>query len=192
MSDASQEKTFEQAVVDLLPPLRSYLRRYVGDRMLADDLLQETLLGISRGLPGFRAQASMKTWAFAIATRVAADHFRSPAQRVRIVAIDDSDEAGELPAGERPADERMVVGEMSACIHEVIDSLPGEYRAALLLHDLEDLGAAQVAEICGCSLATAKIRIHRARKRLKDALSGQCRFYRDTDDVFRCDRKPAA
>lgn len=39
-------------------------------------------------------------------------------------------------------------------------------------------------------LGAAKIRIHRARLRLKQALSEQCEFYRDADSVFRCDRKP--
>jgi RNA polymerase sigma-70 factor (ECF subfamily) len=82
-----------------------------------------------------------------------------------------------------------VVDEMNACVRQVIDSLPEDYRAALVLHDLEGLNAQQVAEICGCSLATAKIRIHRARHRLRGALQQQCEFYRDGDDVFRCDRK---
>jgi RNA polymerase sigma-70 factor (ECF subfamily) len=79
---------------------------------------------------------------------------------------------------------------MSSCVRDVIDGLPGNYRTALVLHDLEGLTAAQVAEVANCSLATAKIRIHRARRRLRDALEEECRFYRDDDDVFRCDRKP--
>ena len=48
--------------------------------------------------------------------------------------------------------------------------------------------AEQTARKCGCSLPTAKIRIHRARNRLKETLQGQCQFYRDLDDVLRCDR----
>ena len=44
-------------------------------------------------------------------------------------------------------------------------------------------------EIVGCSLATAKIRIHRARARLKQALLGDCSFSRDRDQVLHCDRK---
>lgn len=83
----------------------------------------------------------------------------------------------------------MILGEMNECIRAVIDSLPDSYRAALILHDLEGLPAEQTAEICACSLATAKIRIHRARLRLKEALTKRCEFYRDQDNVFRCDRK---
>jgi RNA polymerase sigma-70 factor (ECF subfamily) len=86
-------------------------------------------------------------------------------------------------------DENLVVDEMNSCVREVIDSLPEDYRTALVLHDLEGQTAAQVAEIAGCSVATAKIRIHRARRRLKEALDEECRFYRDSNNVFRCDRK---
>ena len=100
-----------------------------------------------------------------------------------------ADEAAE-PVDPDPAiDERLVVDEMNACVRQVIDSLPDVYRAALVLHDLEGLSAEQTAEICDCSVATAKIRIHRARLRLREALKAQCEFYRDPESVFRCDRK---
>lgn len=78
---------------------------------------------------------------------------------------------------------------MSECIRAVIDTLPESYRAALILHDLEGLSAEQTAEVCECSVATAKIRIHRARDELKDALAKQCDYYHDKESVLRCDRK---
>ena len=178
------EIVFEDVAEELSAPLRRYLERLVGDRATADDLLQETLLKIARGLPGFEGRSSVKNWAFTIATRVATDHFRRPHNRARIVEFD---EAEQVRAAE--VDRRIVVDEMNDCIREVIDSLPEDYRAALVLHDLEGKTAAEVGEIAGCSLATAKIRIHRARRRLKDALGEECRFYRDEENVFRCDRK---
>jgi RNA polymerase sigma-70 factor (ECF subfamily) len=161
----------------------------VGNRATADDLLQETLLRIARGLPDFEGRSSVKTWVFTIATRVATDYFRRPETRARIV---DVDEAQELSGSDIEIDGRLVIDEMSTCVREVIDSLPEDYRAALVLHDLEGLTAAATAEASGCSLATAKIRIHRARARLKKALETECDFYRDDEDVFRCDRKPPA
>lgn len=175
-----------QTIEDLSEPLLRYLRRYVGDAAVADDLLQETLIRIARGLPGFAGRASVKTWAFSIATRVAADYFRSPERRLQIVEVDDRSVAGE---GEAPVDEQLVFDEMNACVRQVIDSLPEDYRAALVLHDLEGLTADQTAKICGCSVATAKIRIHRARLRLREALQRECSFYHDSDNVLRCDRK---
>jgi len=182
-----RELSFDALAQELSQPLLRYLRRCVGDPGVAEDLLQETLIRVAKGLPDFAGRASVKTWAFSIATRVAADHFRTPDRRIRIVEVE---EAADLPDPDRALDERVVVDEMNACVRQVIDSLPGDYRAALVLHDLEGLNAGQVAEICGCTLATAKIRIHRARERLKKALQQECEFYRDGEDVFRCERKP--
>ncbi len=179
-------KEIEQIDQELSGPLLRYLERYVGDGAVAEDLLQETLVRIVRGLPGFAGRASLKTWAFSIATRVAADHFRPPANRLHIVEIDES---ADLSDGALGADERLVIDQMNSCVRQVLDSLPADYRAALVLADLEGLTAAQIAEICGCSLPTAKIRIHRARLRLKEALQKECDFYRDTNNVLRCDRK---
>jgi RNA polymerase sigma-70 factor (ECF subfamily) len=177
---------FEDVAQELSGPLRRYLERLVGNRATADDLLQETLLKIARALPDFEGRSSVKTWAFTIATRVATDHFRRPHSRAQMVEIDETESAHVLDA---EIDQRLVIDEMSSCVREVIDSLPEDYRTALVLHDLEGQTAAQVAEIAGCSLATAKIRIHRARRRLKEALNQECSFYRDEENVFRCDRK---
>jgi RNA polymerase sigma-70 factor (ECF subfamily) len=177
---------FEDVAQELSAPLRRYLERLVGDRSTADDLLQDTLLKIARALPGFEGRSSVKTWAFAIATRVATDHFRRPHSRAQMVEIEETEP---VHVSDAEIDQRLVVDEMNSCVREVIDSLPEDYRTALVLHDLEGHTAAQVAEIAGCSLATAKIRIHRARRRLKEALDQECRFYRDEDNVFRCDRK---
>lgn len=186
MSSAAAPATFRDIADELAPPLQRYLERYVGDRAVAEELAQETLLRMHRGLASFAGRSSLKTWAIAIANRVAADYLRQPERRTRIVELDEADEPVDP---ERALDEKLVVGQMNDCIRGVIDSLPESYRAALILHDLEALSAEQTAEICDCSVATAKIRIHRARLRLKDALTRQCQFYHDQDSVFRCDRK---
>jgi RNA polymerase sigma-70 factor (ECF subfamily) len=184
--DTLEHSSFEDVARTLSDPLQRYLERMVGNRATADDLLQETLLRIARGLPNFEGRSSVKTWAFTIATRVATDYFRSPETRAQIV---DVDKVPEISASDVDVEGRMVIDEMNSCVREVIDSLPEDYRAALVLHDLQSLTAAATAEACGCSLATAKIRIHRARARLRNALGTQCDFYRDGDGVFRCDRK---
>lgn len=178
---------FDEVAGALSPSLYHYLSRYVGDPEVAKDLLQETLMRISRGLPSFEGRSELKTWAFSIATRAAADYFRQPEHRL---AITEFPESGDVPDMDPSAEARLVIDEMNACVRQVIDSLPEDYRAALLLHDIEGLTAEQAAAICGCSLATAKVRIHRARLRLREALRRECEFYRDSDDVFRCDRKP--
>ena len=101
---------FETVARELSPALLRYLRRYVGDRTIAEDLLQESLIRIARGLPGFEGNASLKTWAFSIATHVATDYFRAPERRQHMVAVD---EAAELPDPERALDEGLVIDEMN-------------------------------------------------------------------------------
>jgi len=191
MTALSEVRDFSRVAEELSPPLRRFLRRYIGEEAAAEDLLQETLIRVARGLPSFQGRASLKTWAFSIATRVAADHLRQPSRRVRIVALGepaDSPEAGLAAPPE--VEERLVIDEMNACVRQFVDSLPEDYRAALVLHDLEGLSVAETAEISGCSLPTAKIRIHRARARLREILRQECDFYHDRADVLRCDRKP--
>lgn len=192
MDPTKPKMPLETVASELLAPLSRYLRRYAGDRPIADDLLQTTMIRVLRGLPAFEGRANLTTWAFAIATRVAVDHFRHPEHRRDIVDIFDLGDGEEPVDGDRLAEEKLVIGEMNACVREVIDSLPEDYRAALVLHDLEEMSVRQVAEVCGITIATAKVRIHRARNRLREALRTQCAFYRDEDDVFRCDRKPEA
>jgi RNA polymerase sigma-70 factor (ECF subfamily) len=177
---------FAELAKRLTPDLRRYLQRYVGDPSTAEDLLQETLVRIDRGLPGFEGLSSIRTWAFAIATRVGADYLRQPEHRVTIV---DVDEADALADSAEPTEDRLVIDEMSSCVRSVINSLPEDYRAPLVLHELQGLTAEETANVCGTTVATAKIRIHRGRSRLKAALNDACTFYRNRDDVLRCDRK---
>ena len=186
MNGTAEQRAFEDVARELAQPILRYLERYVGDRVVAEDLWQETQLRMNKGLSSFAGRSSIKTWAFSIASRVAADYFRHPGRKTRIVELN---EVAELIDPDRAIEERMVVHEMNECVRQVIDSLPDAYRSALILHDLEGLSAEQTAEICECSVAAAKIRVHRARLRLKEALKEQCEFYRDPDSVFRCDRK---
>jgi RNA polymerase sigma-70 factor (ECF subfamily) len=178
--------TVQAALEELGKPVTSYLRRYCGDDQLALDLAQETLIRIARSLPEFNGRSSLKTWAFSIANRVAIDHYRRKARALPEVSFDDDmeffDDAPEL-------EQRIIIDEMNACVREVIDTLPEDYRAALILRDLEGLSVAEVAQVIDCSLATAKIRIHRAHRRLEGALGKACEFYSDAHDVLRCDRK---
>jgi RNA polymerase sigma-70 factor (ECF subfamily) len=176
---------FEDVAREMSGPLLRYLERLAGNQATARDLLQETLSRISGGLPGFEGRSSLRTWSFSVATRVAADHFRRPETRAQLVDVGELGEASD----DAEIDERLILDEMNACVRGVIDSLPADYRAALVLHDLEELTAAETARVCGCSLEAAKIRIHRARRRLRQALEAECCFYRDRDGAVRCDRK---
>lgn len=176
-------------MTELSPSLARYLRAQVRDSAVAEDLLQETLLRIARGLADFDGRSSVKSWAYAIAAHVAIDHFR---RNAGLLPTADLSEAEALPDPGRTPEEGLAIAQMNACVRQVIDALPADYRAAVLLHDFQGLSARETAAACGCTEATAKVRIHRGRSRLKAALERECELYRDGDNVLRCHRKGRA
>jgi RNA polymerase sigma-70 factor (ECF subfamily) len=83
----------------------------------------------------------------------------------------------------------LVVDEMNNCIRGVIDRLPPDYRAAIVLSNLQGLSVAETASVMGVSAGAAKVRIHRAKARLKEALDRECDFYASPEGSVRCDAK---
>lgn len=169
-----------------------YLHRMTRDRALAEELTQETLFRASRALPGFRGDAKVSTWLYRIATNLYLDWRKAPAgaasPEVRIDPEDLPDRGGPAEGPKLP-DRLLEDSEMGSCIREFVDRLPPDHRAVIILHDLEGLKNREISEIVGCSLETVKVRIHRARRTLRETLSEGCDFYQDERDVLRCDRK---
>jgi len=178
--------TFEELVQRLGPQLRAYLRRMVRNAADAEDLHQEVLLRIARGLSEFQGRSSVKNWAYRIATNVAIDFLRR-SRRIDLIVFDES--TLEPPGADSDEEDRLILDEMNQCVRQVIDGLPPKYRAALVLHDLHDKTAAETAEILEITLANAKMRIHRARAHLREALDRECDFYATDEGTLRCDRK---
>lgn len=176
---------FEDIVEKLSGPLSAYLKRMTGNAADADDLLQETLMRIARGLPQFEQRSSVKTWAYRIATTVAIDFFRRT-NKDHFIEFNETDDCSDFDE-----DDRLVLDEMNTCVRDVIDSLPPDYRAALILYNLQGKSVSETARICEISVATAKIRIHRAKVRLREALEEKCIFYKTADGNLRCDKKPS-
>jgi RNA polymerase sigma-70 factor (ECF subfamily) len=83
----------------------------------------------------------------------------------------------------------LVVDEMNDCVRGVIDRLPPDYRAAIVLTSLQGMSVAEAADIMGTSVGAAKVRIHRAKARLKEALNRECDFYASPQGSVRCDVK---
>ncbi len=72
------------------------------------------------------------------------------------------------------APEAIAQTAMRECVRQHINSLPADYRTVIVLHDLEGLKNHEIAEILDCSTDTVKIRLHRAKKKLKEKLSSNC------------------
>jgi RNA polymerase sigma-70 factor (ECF subfamily) len=174
------------------PKILRYLSHLVG-KDEAEDLAQTVMLKVSRGLEGFRGDAKLATWIYRIATNAALDRLRArgagPRSQPSADSDDDADNApGELSA---PSAEAVAIrNEMSACIRAFIGRLPGGYASVLVLSELEGFKNTEVAEVLGVSVGTVKIRLHRARAALREALEAGCRLDRDVDDELACELKP--
>ncbi len=173
----------------LRPRILRYLARMAGEAE-AEDLAQEVFEKVSRSLRDFRGDAELSTWVYRIATNTALDRLRrrgKPAEPVDPSAADDrnvwTDEIRQTLEG------RVIRDEMNACIREVINGLPENYRTVVILGDLEGFQDREIAEILGLSLRNAKIRLHRARVQLRKDLEKACVFYRSEENELACDRK---
>lgn len=190
---AAPDLSFDSVHREFRPKVQRYLAGFVGPDEAAD-LAQVTMLKVSQHLADFRGDASLATWIYRIATNVALDRLRQRAPDT--VPIDESEpeELGERLPAALQADSAEASAErqqMGACVREFVDRLPANYRAVLVLSELEGLTNAEIAEVSGLSLETVKIRLHRARATLRADLQAGCTIERDERNELACDRRPA-
>lgn len=131
-----------------------------------EDLTQETYLRALRALPGFAGRSSARTWLYAIARRVAADHVRRAVTRPRVAAVADWQAAADAAgAGSLPRFEEDVA------VRELVWSLPPDRREAFVATQVLGLSYAEAAEVCDCPVGTIRSRVARARVDLVNALA---------------------
>lgn len=185
---------FNEIFDEYHPRILRYLTRIVGPDD-AEDLSQEVFDKISRGLGRFQGRSRLATWIYRIATNTAIDRYRSTAYRYEKGHDSFEDEKsngsfGDTAVKASPVTDQLVIRkEMSDCVNEFIDNLPPDYSTVIVLGELEGFANKEIAEILGISLENVKIRLHRARVRLKKALQEGCDFYYTERDTLACDRK---
>lgn len=193
---SGQQIDFDYVYATFQPKIRRYLARRAGEAD-ADDLTQAVFIRVSQALQHFRGESSLATWIYRIAANVVTDHVRSPSFRdhrlespAEEIGIPTT-ESPDLWTGEVPAaiDQYLVRKEMSACIRGVVENLPQQSCSVIKLSAFEGLKNGEIAERLGTSLETVKIRLHRARIRLRDDLSSQCHLYLDDRNELACDPK---
>jgi RNA polymerase sigma-70 factor (ECF subfamily) len=171
-----------------------YLHRMTRDLSLAEDLTQDTFLRASRGLPDFKGNSKLSTWLYRIATNVYLDHRRREVRRAE--SAETAPGHPGLPGSgsavsQQPKlpDRLFEESQMGACIREYVDGLRPDYRAVIILHDLQGLTNPEIARVLGCSVEAVKIRIHRARGKLRAVLTEHCDLEVSDENVLQCDRK---
>ena len=178
---------FQRVYDELQPRIRRYLARLAGPGE-ADDLSQETFARVSQALAGFRGEAALSTWIYRIATNVAFDRARSPGFQLQART---AEPAALAALGAAPTIEQDIASrEMSECVRDYVDQLPADYRTVVVLSELEELPDREIAEVLGISLEAAKIRLHRARVRLRQMLEQGCDVSRDERNELTCEPRP--
>lgn len=153
----------------------------------AQDLVQRALVRGYRRLGDCRQPASVGGWLFRIVSRICKDHLKSPHQRRSRVRLDDETSpplADATPGAEADADRAR----MREDLEEALATLAPEKRQAFLLKHLEEYTYGEMSELLGESVPALKMRVHRARKTLREELTA----YRE-EDALRAEeaRRPA-
>jgi RNA polymerase sigma-70 factor (ECF subfamily) len=147
----------------------SVLARLLDDARDVEEALQDTFVQAWRNLGRFRGESAVFTWLY----RIAVNEALMRARRKRLPTTDfDAVAERSLPRdSEEPAPEEAIVDEdLRGFLTAKVRALPFEYRAPLVLRDVEGFSNQEVADLLGISLAAAKSRIHRARMQIRAEL----------------------
>jgi RNA polymerase sigma-70 factor (ECF subfamily) len=171
-------ETEEQPVPSWEEVARTYGRflytvayRLTGNEADAEDLVQEVLLRVRRGLETYRP-GSMEGWLSRITTNAFLDDVRRRKRRPALVMADPPDEL--LPAAPA-ADEVLASLTLPEQVQAALARLPEDFRAAVVLCDVVGQSYDQIAEILGVPVGTVRSRIHRGRALLRHALGADAR-----------------
>lgn len=162
--------TLDQLLVDSQSELRRYLRQRFGCDMLAAEAVQDACVRLSgAGRPATGTVRHPRAYIFRVATNIALDILRRETrERRRFVALDDAPEAVEVPV---PSVERSIEQrERLALLRGAIDELPPRCREVFVLHKLDGLSHADVAERLGISRNMVEKHVIRAMRHFRDRL----------------------
>lgn len=166
-----------------------YIMSMVRDASEAEDLTQETFLRAYRGRDSLRNAGAQTAWLYRIATNVCLDRLRQYARRGPRESETDLDQM-DVAEPDTPSLQKIIErDEMSTCVQGYLNRLPDSYRAVILLHDMHELSSPEIAQLLGDSLSAVKIRLHRARAKLRSALQAGCEFSYDERSVLTCESK---
>jgi RNA polymerase sigma-70 factor (ECF subfamily) len=196
---ARDEAAFLELVRAYHPSLLRVAQIYVPSRAVAEEVIQDTWLGVLRGIDGFEGRSSVKTWIFRILTNVARTRATREGRHIPFSALDQPGrvpqaavEADRFLAPDDPQwpggwvtppaswspDDRLVAKETRELLAAAIERLPPNQRAVISLRDVEGWGSDEVCNVLGLSESNQRVLLHRARSRVRAELEGY--FQRET------------
>jgi RNA polymerase sigma-70 factor (ECF subfamily) len=155
-------------------------RNYVPSAAIAEEAVQDTWIGVVRGVEKFEGRSSFRTWLF----RILINRARTAGGREpRTVPLGDVEPAvaasrftaagawaEPLEAWVTDADDRLVAGTWSEALRTALDELPSRQREVVVLRDVEGLSSQDVADLLGVSEGNQRVLLHRGRSRLRSLL----------------------
>src|SRR5215211_5835762 len=141
--------------------------RLTGNRADAEDLTQEVFVRVFRALDNYRP-GTFEGWLHRITTNLFLDLARRRA-RIRFEAL--PEDAERVPGRERSPEQVYHDDNLDGDVQRALDALPPDFRAAVVLCDIEGLSYEEIAATLGIKLGTVRSRIHRGRTLLREALA---------------------
>jgi RNA polymerase sigma-70 factor (ECF subfamily) len=138
-----------------------------GSPQEGEDLLQDIFLHVHRKLGSFRGEASLGTWLYRLAMNQCLDFVRSRQSRMKGVTDGFEDDGSNEPVAPRDTP----VARLD--LERAVERLPGGYRAAFVLHDVEGLDHRQIAGMLGITEGTSRSQVFKARLKLRALLNGE-------------------
>jgi RNA polymerase sigma-70 factor (ECF subfamily) len=148
----------------------------------AEEVVQDTFLSLFRKIDRFEGRAALGTWLYRIATNAALGKQRGKRATAEVHLEDllptfhadghrQGDTASLLADWSSTPESQLLSGEAREILDEALGTLPGHYRAVLVLRDVEELSNEEVAAALGETVVSVKSRIHRARMALREQLT---------------------
>jgi RNA polymerase sigma factor (sigma-70 family) len=161
--------TWEQIVTQHSPRVYRLAYRLTGNQHDAEDLTQETFIRVFRSLSSY-TPGTFEGWMHRITTNLFLDQVRRR-RRIRMDPLGDDAERVEAAPGEGSPERGFEHANLDRDVQRALDALSPEFRAAVVLCDIEGLSYEEIAVTLGIKLGTVRSRIHRARAQLRDALA---------------------
>ena len=162
-------EAFEELVRRHAGRLYAVVLRFLGDPAEAEEVTQEAFLRAWRGIGRFRGGSRFFTWLYRIGLNEAKRLGARRPRAGRVVSLED-DPIPEAPDWSEEPEVRMGQSEVRGVLDDAIRRLPFEYRATIVLRDVEGLSTKEAAEIMDLGEAAFKSRLHRARLAVRRAL----------------------
>lgn len=167
MTDCEETPSWEDVARDYGRFLYTVAFRLTGNHDDAQDLVQEVLLRVRKGLTTYRP-GSMEGWLSRIATNAFLDEVRRRGRRPADALPEDADRV--LPP-DAAADEALAAQTLPTDVQAALLRLPEDFRAAVVLCDVSGLSYEQIGEALDIPVGTVRSRIHRGRALLREALA---------------------